>query len=186
MTWNNGSFLSSIKILYRIVLYIVTVSLYHFQIYLLHPTPNGWETRIWLFHRSHHYHQQLIASQQLPPQQQDCNINNSKEAPTEYCQIQLIRRKVVVINKRKTVKAGASNILVNSWKKNFISLFNIDLFAAKHYLREIVRKLKILMLGKFCLHRNKNKPLHHREIPHKETFNQTIYVLFSHEDNLVR
>ena len=71
-------------------------------------------------------------------------------------------------------------------KKNFINLFNIDLFDAKHYLREIVRKLKILMLGKFCLHRNKNKSLHHREIPHKETFNQTIYVLFSHEDNLVR
>ena len=164
---NNGSFLSSIKILCQIVLYIVTVSLYHFQIYLLHPTPNGWETRIWLFHRSHHYHQQLIVSQQLPPQQQDCNINNSKEAPTEYCQIQLIWRKEVVINKRKSAKAGASNILVNTWKENFINLFNIDSFDAKHYLREIVHKLKIcdkMMLGKFCLHRNKNKPLHQKEI----------------------
>ena len=78
-----------------------------FQVYLLFSTPNDWETKIWLFHRNHHYHQQLIAN--------NCH-HNSRTAVTlvfttaiqrrpQSRQIQLIRPKVVVVNKRKSVKA---------------------------------------------------------------------------------
>ena len=71
-----------------------------------------------------------------------------------------------------------------------------QIYISVPFRKCIARKLKIcdkMMLGKSWLSKNKNKPLHHKEIHeihtsqrHKETFNQIscyIYVLFSYEDN---
>ena len=53
-------------------------------------------------------------SQQLPPNNKTVTlvITTTAQRRPQSCQIQLIRRKVVVMNKRKSVKAGASNKLL--------------------------------------------------------------------------
>lgn len=122
LTWNNNTFLFTIKILYIIK--------QCFQAYLLLPTTNSWETRIWFFHRNHHCHQQLIAN--------NCHRNSktvtlvsttTAQRHPQSCQIQLIRLlqwscNVVQKEKKKLESYSKQQpaILVNTLKENFADL----------------------------------------------------------------
>ena len=97
---NSITFLCTIKTWYHIVKQCL-------QVYLLLPTPNGWETQIWFFHRNNHNHKQLIANNcHCKSKAVTLLITATAQMRSQSCQIQLIRRKVVAINKRKSVKAG--------------------------------------------------------------------------------